>query len=249
MLASAIMRGQVSHRRFTPTQHSFRYSTAQWWLALDELAEVSALSRWWSVDGWAPLEFRRKDYLPGSEGDLASAVLDKMSLLAQQPLTGRVFFLGNVRTFGLYFSPINCYFLQPIGADNYSYMLAEVSNTPWNERHYYLLDLTQPLEHEKAFHVSPFNPIDMQYKWRIRAPAAAVGGQPANIHLEAHRGDKHFSATLTLERVEMNSNSINRVLLRFPVNTVTTVLAIYWQALKLWLKRTPLYDHNDKNSG
>ena len=94
MLASAIMRGQVSHRRFTPTQHSFRYSTAQWWLALDELAEVSALSRWWSVDGWAPLEFRRKDYLPGSEGGLASAVLDKMSLLAQQPLTGRVFFLA-----------------------------------------------------------------------------------------------------------------------------------------------------------
>lgn len=245
------MRGQVSHKRFTPTQHSFSYATAQWWLALDELPQLQALSRWWSLRRWAPLQFRRSDYLRGSHGDLADAVRQKMSELAQQPLQGRVFFLGNLRTFGLYFSPINCYFLQPDGSDSYSHMLAEVSNTPWNERHYYLLDLTQPLEHEKAFHVSPFNPIDMRYQWRIRPPASAVGGKPASIHLEAHRDAKHFSATVTLERVELNSKSINRVLMRFPVNTVTTILAIYWQALKLWLKRTPIYDHhhNHNNSG
>ncbi len=127
-------------------------------------------------------------------------------------------------------------------------MLAEVSNTPWNQRHYYLLDLSQPLHHDKAFHVSPFNPIDMQYQWRIRAPAATTGGKPASIHLEAHRGDKHFAATVTLERVEMNSNNITRVLVRFPVNTLTTVLAIYWQALKLWLKRTPIYDHHNNHN-
>ncbi|WP_348534538.1 DUF1365 domain-containing protein [Pseudidiomarina mangrovi] len=250
MLSSAIMRGEVSHKRFTPTQHSFRYATAQWWLALDELPQVAAMSRWWSVKRWAPLQFRRSDYLRGSDGDLTTAVCSKMSELAGQSLHGRVFFLGNVRTFGLYFSPINCYFLQPSGSNTYSHMLAEVSNTPWNERHYYLLDLSQPLAHDKAFHVSPFNPLDMQYQWRIRPPAASSGGQPASIHLEAHKGTKHFAATVTLARVELNSKSINRVLLRFPVNTVTTVLAIYWQALKLWLKRTPIYDHqNQNNSG
>ena len=248
MLSSAIMRGQVSHKRFTPTQHSFRYATAQWWLALDELPEVAALSRWWSLRRWAPLQFRRGDYLRGSSGDLAAAVLSKMSELAQQPLHGRVFFLGNLRTFGLYFSPINCYFLQPEGAEGYSHMLAEVSNTPWNQRHYYLLDLSKPLAHDKAFHVSPFNPIEMQYQWRIRAPSATVGGKPTSIHLEAHRGEKHFSATVTLERVELNSNSINGVLWRFPVNTLSTVLAIYWQALKLWLKRTPIYDHHNNHN-
>jgi DUF1365 family protein len=248
MLSSAIMRGQVSHKRYTPTQHSFRYATAQWWLALDELPQVAAMSRWWSTRRWAPLQFRRSDYLRGSSGELADAVRAKMSELAQQTLSGRVFFLGNIRTFGLYFSPINCYFLQPDGAQGYTHMLAEVSNTPWNQRHYYLLDLSQPLHHDKAFHVSPFNPIDMQYQWRIRAPAATTGGKPASIHLEAHRGDKHFAATVTLERVEMNSNNITRVLVRFPVNTLTTVLAIYWQALKLWLKRTPIYDHHNNHN-
>ncbi|CAI8152629.1 MAG: Uncharacterised protein [Pseudidiomarina mangrovi] len=251
MLSSAIMRGEVSHKRFTPTQHSFRYATAQWWLALDEVPQVAALSRWWSMKNWAPLQFRRSDYMRGSQGDLATAVRAKMSELAGAPLAGRVFFLGNLRTFGLYFSPINCYFLQPHGQQDYSHMLAEVSNTPWNERHYYLLDLSQPLAHDKAFHVSPFNPIEMQYQWRIRAPAAALDGKPACIHLEAHRDSKHFSATVTLQRVEMNSKNINSVLLRFPVNTVSTVLAIYWQALKLWLKRTPIYDHphNQNKSG
>lgn len=243
MLTSAIMRGEVSHKRYTPTQHSFRYPVVQWWLALDELPQVAAMSRYWSLKHWAPLQFKRADYLPGSDGDLASAVCQKMSDLAQQTLTGRVFFLGNLRTFGLYFSPINCYFLQPEGRHDFSHMLAEVSNTPWNERHYYLLDLNQPLVHAKAFHVSPFNPLEMQYHWRIRPPARTVEGKPATIHLEALKGDKHFSATMHLKRVELNSNSIRNVLLRFPVNTVTTVLAIYWQALRLWLKRTPIYDH------
>ena len=251
MLSSAIMRGEVSHKRFSPTQHSFHYPMVQWWLALDELPQVAALSRCWSLRRFAPLQFRRADYLPTSQGELADAVREKMSELAQQQLNGRVYFLGNLRTFGLYFSPINCYFLQQPGHQQFSYMLAEVSNTPWNERHYYLLDLSQPLTHDKAFHVSPFNPIEMQYQWRIRPPAITADGKPASIHLEAHQGTKHFSATVTLKRVELNSSSIRNVLIRFPINTVTTVLAIYWQALRLWLKRTPIYDHphNHNKSG
>lgn len=242
MLSSAILRGRVFHQRTRPTQHSFAYPTAQWWLALDELPEVAQQSWAFSCRGFAPIWFRRADYLRGTEGDLATAVRDKMSALAGRKLTGRVFFLGNLRTMGLYFSPINCYFLLPEGATEYSHMLAEVSNTPWNERHYYLLDLTQPLSHDKAFHVSPFNPIDMRYEWQITPPYQ----QPDNrctIHLAAVKGERHFSATLRLRRVELNRKSIRGVLLRYPINTITTVAAIYWQALRLWLKKTPVYDH------
>lgn len=247
MLASAIMRGEISHRRYQPTQHAFRYATAQWWLALDELTEVDALSRCFSTRGWAPLWFRRRDYLPQRNGDLAQAVRDEIGQLLNTTVQGRVFFLGNVRTFGCYFSPINCYFVQTEGDDDYRYMLAEVSNTPWLERHYYALDLQQPLQHRKQFHVSPFNPLEMQYHWRIRAPQLKPAAK-ALIHLEAWREGKHFAATVALQRQPLQAKSIYGVLLRFPVNTVTTVLAIYWQALRLWLKRTPIYDHPAKQS-
>ena len=242
MLSSAILHGRVFHKRTRPTPHAFDYPPAQWWLALDEIAAVAPQSWAFSCNGFAPIWFRRADYLRGSNGDLATVVRAKMAELAGRELTGRVFFLGNLRTMGLYFSPINCYFLLPEGADEYSHMLAEVSNTPWNERHYYLLDLTQPLNHDKAFHVSPFNPIDMRYEWQINPPYQ----QPDNrstIHLAAVKGERHFSATLRLRRVELNRKSIRNVLLRYPINTMTTVAAIYWQALRLWLKKTPVYDH------
>lgn len=241
-LRSAILIGRVYHRRLRPTQHAFDYPTAQWWLALDELPEIEQQSRLLSTRKIAPLWFRRADYLRGSEGDLSTAVLAKMSALAGEQLQGRVYFLGNVRTFGLYFSPINCYFLETDDDGQFSHMLAEVSNTPWNERHYYLLDLSEPLEHDKAFHVSPFNPIDMRYQWQIKAPQN-VENQQSMIHLAAIKRERHFTATMRLQRHELNRKAIRRVLVRYPINTVTTVLAIYWQALRLWLKKTPIYDH------
>ncbi len=249
MLTSAVLRGQLYHQRHKPTKHGFSYPIAQWWLALDELEQVGKLSRLLSTRGFAPLWFRRSDYLRGSSGDLATAVRTKMSELAGEPVNGRVFFLGGLRTFGCYFSPINCYFVQPAGHTGYSHMLAEVSNTPWNERHYYLLDLSDTmadqLTHDKAFHVSPFNPVDMTYHWQLQPPRNTPDNR-SMIHLEAHKESRHFSATMKLKRSELNPRAIRRVLMRFPVNTLTTLGAIYWQALRLWLKKTPVYRHPQK---
>ena len=242
MLASAILRGRVHHARYRPTKHAFEYSIAQWWLALDELEDVAAKSRWFSLQRFAPLWFRRADYMRGTTGDLATAVRNKISELTGETVSGRVFFLGAVRTFGLYFSPISCYFIQPEGETEYRYMLAEVSNTPWNERHYYVLDLQQALVTEKTFHVSPFNPMNMRYHWQLRPPRQEPEHKTL-IHMDCLTEKRDFSATLKLTRVELNSKSIRNVLLRYPVNTVGTVTAIYWQALRLFLKRTPLYSH------
>jgi len=254
-LASAIYRGRVHHARYLPHPHAFSYSIAQWWLALDELEQVAAQSRWFSLTNrWAPLRFKRSDYLPDTDGDLAAAVRQKLSEQLQQPISGRVFFLGALRTCGLYFNPLNCYFVQSDGAQEFSYMLAEVSNTPWNERHYYAVDLQQPLRHPKTFFVSPFNPLNMHYRWQLKPPAgyAAEAGDKALIHLDVLKQQatagtdaaswvRHFSATMKLSRVALNRRSIRNVLLRYPINTVGTVAAIYWQALRLWLKRNPVY--------
>lgn len=251
MLSSSLQQGVVYHRRYQPTQHVFHYSTTQWWIALDELTQLNDCSRLLSTRGFAPLWFRRADYLRGSNGDLATCVRQKLTDLTGQVISGKVYFLGNLRTWGLYFSPINCYFVED-QSGQYSHMLAEVSNTPWNERHYYAIALadakstsTTHAEHPKAFHVSPFNPLAMTYQWRIEPPLNTVDARSL-IQLDAVRKNKHFRASLALRRVEMNPRAIRSVFLRYPINTVTTVVAIYWQALKLWLKRTPIYDHSAK---
>ncbi len=242
MLTSGLFKGVVIHRRYEPKQHHFSYSVAMWGIALSELEPVHSCSTWLSTKNFAPLWFKRKDYLPGSEGSLEEAVLFKCSELANHSIKGEVYFLGGLRTWGVFFSPINCYFIREPNRESFTYMLAEVSNTPWHERHYYLLDLTKPLAHDKAFHVSPFNPMDMQYQWRIKSPSQSAIGN-CLIHLDAIKGTKHFSATLKLTKGALNSNSILRVLIRYPWNSLTTLVAIYWQALKLWVKRTPLYSH------
>lgn len=234
---SALYWGEVYHRRLRPTQHSFSYRFMQWFIALDELETLHKTSRWFSTKGFAPLWFRRKDYLREHSGNLQQAALAKMSELAGERLEGRVFFMGNLRTFGLFFSPVNFYFLQQQG--QYTHMLAEVSNTPWLERHYYLVDLAEPHPTtQKAFHVSPFNPLDMTYHWSIKVPSDDVF-----IQLAAATEKKDFIAGMKLSRGPLNRAGIWRVLKTTPVMALKIIGGIYWQALKLFVKRTPFYGH------
>jgi hypothetical protein len=123
------------------------------------------------------------------------------------------------------------------------YLLAEVSNTPWNERHYYLIPFnaegSTEFCHDKNFHVSPFNPLDMQYQWKINQPGSELALSISNWRF----GERVFSAWLDLTRYELSKNSLQQQLIRTPWQNVQVVFRIYWHALKLILKRLPVYGH------
>jgi DUF1365 family protein len=161
-----------------------------------------------------------------------------MRRLTGEAVSGKVFGLLNLRTIGLYFSPVNFYFGFSSSGEP-THMLAEVSNTPWNERHHYahlLSGRKTETANDKDFKVSPFNPSNgQQYRWRIQPPGASVA-----VSLGVHDQRGHvFEASLLLKRQPFSIDSARALLLRKPAMTVFIVAGIYWQAMRLFFKGVP----------
>lgn len=239
---SAIYKGVVKHERFTPTRHAFDYTMYFFWLKLSELYPKVPKVNYFSVNQAALYQFKTQDYFPESRprtpSELETCVRNKMVHLGAEKITGDIFFMGQIRALGIFFSPVNFYFHRPVNAESFDWMLAEVSNTPWNQRHYYLVDMHVQADADKKFHVSPFNPVDMIYRWQITQPSESF-----DMALSCIKETKHFTASMSLQREELTSQSMKRLLVKMPSTTLFSVIGIYWQALKLFLKRTPFYSH------
>jgi DUF1365 family protein len=129
---------------------------------------------------------------------------------------------------------------------------AEITNTPWNERHAYVLRVGSGstgkaalrFRFAKRFHVSPFMPMEAQYDWRFSRP-----GEKLVVHMANRSGDATlFDATLALERRAIDGLSLAGALLRFPLPSLRVLGAIYWNALLLKAKRVPFFVHPAKRN-
>lgn len=258
--ASAIYEGVVRHRRFTPVAHDFRYRIFQLYLDLGELDEVFR-GRWlWSTRRPALAWLRRGDHVGDPAVPLDTSVRELVEARLGRRPTGPIRLLTHLRYFGYCMNPVSFYYcFAPDGRD-LDAIVAEVHNTPWREEHCYVLDATaaardgagsgrrpppgradQTLRFRfpKAFHVSPFMSMDQVYDWRVSVP-----GSRLFTHMESmESGETRFDATLTLERRPVTAANLRRVLMRYPAMTVSVIVAIYWQALRLRLKRCPFHPH------
>jgi DUF1365 family protein len=249
------MIGHVRHRRFSPVTHRLNYPIFMPLINLDELEQLAEQVFWFGFRPWHWARFRRRDYL--GEGNLKQAVIKMVNQLTGENLEAtesRVMALLNLRYLGIYFSPVNFYYIYD-QTQTWSFLLAEVSNTPWNERHYYALDVRQKgngicLSHAKAFHVSPFNPIRQKYQWRLWPT-----GELLRLHLAClEQNDavdgalRVFDASLVMKSLPFTGKHLLRLLLKTPVMAVKILWGIYSHAFRLWRKGAPVYSHPDKQT-
>lgn len=249
-LTSAIYEGVVRHRRHSPHPHTFRYRMAQLYLDLDEVDHVFDGHWLWSTKRRNLAEFRRSDYLGGPEQPLSDAVRECAATALGRRPEGPIRLLTHLRYGGLAFNPVSFYYCYQTDGTTLDCIVAEITNTPWNERHAYVLPMEAAQSHGRArhwsfakqFHVSPFVGMIRDYGWRFTMP-----GEHLHVHMDVMReGEREFDATLHLERRPLTAASLRRVLWRYPLMTAQIVGAIHWQALRLWLKRNPVYDHPAK---
>lgn len=283
---SAIYTGHVRHRRFVPVQHAFKYPLFMLALDLDELPSLMASKWYMGTSVFHPVRFKRADFFEGDHEDLKQAVIHRVKADFQQqglaqPSIHRVMLLTHLRYFNLIFNPVSFYYCYD-DQDRLVAIQAEITNTPWKERHSYVLPVeftplaadrsasTMKIEHQnlgrnaqqpkhefrfaKHFHVSPFNPMDMDYRWVFSEPNESLlvhmdntVSEPSIDSTESAKPSsstevKHFDATLVMEKRSIQQE-LGATLIRQPLMTVKVVVGIYWQALKLYVKRSPFYSH------
>jgi uncharacterized protein len=236
--ASALYQGVVAHRRAEPREHAFSYRVAMMYLDLGELPELFDGHPLWSARRPALGWFRRSDYYGDPDLPLAEAIGGLVAERTGYRPEGPVRVLTTARCFGHCFNPVSFYYCFDPSGEEVQAVIAEVTNTPWGERHAYVSrELTS--RHAKELHVSPFYTLDYEYELRMSPP-----GERLEVSIGAERaGRQEFKATLALERRPLNRRSLSALLLGGAPMSMKVSAAIYAQALRLKLKGIPVQAH------
>jgi uncharacterized protein len=256
--ASAVYEGTVRHRRFEPVFHEFRYPLFLMYLDLGELPEVLDPFPLFSARRAAPARFRREDFLGEPSRPLDECARDAVATATGERPAGPIRLLAGLRYFGHSFNPVSFYYCFDRSGERVDAIVADVENTPWGERHPYVLArgerrgtvLADNLD--KAFHVSPLMGMDQTYSFRASEPGESIAVQIESRPRESAqdrdiggpaRTRRTFDATLNLRRRELSRGTLNRMLARYPAMSLQVVAKIYAQALRLKLKGARYHPH------
>ncbi len=216
------------------------------YLDLDELNHLFDPHWLWSPDHLNIAQFRRSDHIGKPQQDLKESVYDLVEAHSGRRPSGPVRLLTHLRYFGYRFNPVSFYYCYNAN-EKLETIIAEINNTPWGEQHAYVLDENYNEGHEtrkcykldKAFHISPFMGMKQHYTWHFTTPTEHL-----SVHMQNYeQSTALFDATMNLQRTKISSLALARVLTKYPFITARVTGAIYWQALRLWIKRVPFHPH------
>jgi DUF1365 family protein len=242
---TCLYEGFVWHRRQTPVKHEFRYRVSMLYLDLDELDEAFR-GRWpWTLDRAGLVSFQRSDHFGDPQTPLIQAVRQLLAARGYEGARGPVRLLTQPRYLGFAMNPVSFYFCYDTRGEQLEALVVEVTNTPWGEQHCYVFPgaaIDGPKNQyqvSKELHVSPFMPMDIEYRCRSSLP-----GDELAIRVGNYREQRRvFHAEMRLTRQSWTSANLRRNLLRYPLTTQRIAAGIYWQALRLWWKGCPAFSH------
>lgn len=246
-MESALYEGTVSHLRLEPFRHAFRSRLFMVYLDLDELERVFA-GRWlWGVERRSLASFRRRDHLGDPARPLADEVRTCVARATGRRPVGPIRLLTHLRYAGYVFNPVSFYYCFADDGGTLEAVAAEVTSTPWHERHVYVVPAPAARRPgariegraAKQLHVSPFLGMDLDHAFRFSVPGERLTVAIRNLA----EGRPCFTATLSLARREIDGRSLARALLRYPLMTAQVVAGIHWEALRLWWRGAPFFPH------
>lgn len=235
--------GQVRHTRLRPRRHAFAYRTFFLMLPLRSMQRSGSGALAHNRAGW--LSFHDSDHGDGRGPAQGGALAWMEELLARHGITdadGEIWLHCYPRVLGYTFKPVSFWYCHR--ADGLlRAIVAEVNNT-FGERHCYLLEdarYGQELRAAKVFHVSPFCRVDGEYAFRfLRRVREDVARTVACVDLHDAQG-LLLQTSISGLLLPYTGQSARQALLRQPAMTLGLIAHIHWQALRLWLKRTPFF--------
>jgi DUF1365 family protein len=220
-------------------------------LDLSELPRLFELHPLWSYKSFNLAYFRRRDHFGNPSVSIEDSARELVRRETGKRPEGPIRMLTHLRYFGFCFNPASFYYFYDRDDTRVETIIVEIHNTPWGERHCYVLQDEQnehPLKawrrfrFDKQFHVSPFIDMNIHYDWRFRLPSEVL-----NVHMiDYENGNKLFDASLALKRRPITRRALTHVLVKYPLMTIKVTAMIYFQALRLVLKKTPFYEHPRK---
>ncbi len=241
-MRSHLLMGKLRHHRSSPFVYELEHDVWYFALDLDEIDEVATKLRLVSRNRRNVLTFRDDDHMIPPAGSLAESVRAHLSSNGVDPADWRILLVTNLRILGHIFNPASFYLCRD-AAGELRVVIVEVNNTHGERRLYTLWPERRGDEHmasmEKDFYVSPF--IDMDAGYTVR-----TWDRPKELRIainETEHGSPVLTASVVLRRLPATNRVVGRLLVRYPFVSLKTIGAIYWHALRLWLKGAAFHRH------